>query len=188
MAGDRLPRPGALIDAVEGSAKEAFVGPVWRVVRELRDVRQGSRSGGRWDDGTFDVLYTSTEENGALAEMHFHLTRGQPVMPSKVDYVVHELEVSLKAVLDLSDGQRLTDLGMDMGRFGQHSYMEREREYPTTQQIAEVAHFLDFDGILVPNARWPCSNLIVFIDRVDAGSLVMKAPGAPIDWAQFEKN
>lgn len=28
-----------------------------------------------------------------------------------------------------------------------------------------ATHFLDCDGLLIPNARWTCANLVVFGDR-----------------------
>ena len=80
----RRVRDNTLIDAIEASRADEFEGLVWRVVREDRDPTRGSSPGGRWDDGTFDVLYTSLESNGALAELYFHILRGQPVFPSKM--------------------------------------------------------------------------------------------------------
>ena len=73
-------RDNALIDALEAIEPVVFSGTVWRLVRDGRNPLQCSASGGRWDDGSFDVLYTSMSRDGSLAEMRFHLMRGQPVM------------------------------------------------------------------------------------------------------------
>src|SRR4051812_34275875 len=132
-----LPRSNKLIDAIDARERKLLTRRVWRVVRDGYDVLRGSRAGGRWDDGTFDVLYTSAESDGAIAERYFHLARGQPVIPSRPKYSVHAIEISLSQVLDLSDFNALTGLGVDREKYGALSYVERHQEYPSTQQIAE---------------------------------------------------
>jgi hypothetical protein len=76
----------------------------------------------------------------------------------------------------------LSKLGYDITRFGQLTYAERVQEYPRTQEIAEVAHFHNNDAILVPNARWDCTNLVIFMDRVSSSSIEVVADHGPIDW------
>src|SRR5881392_1522072 len=92
-------RDRALIDAIESIAPVAFIGTVWRVVHDGRDVLLCSDAGGRWDDGTFDVLYTSQNPDGARAEIYYHLSRGQPIFPSRVNYRLFELRVAVKRAL-----------------------------------------------------------------------------------------
>jgi RES domain len=72
-------RDDRLIDALEALPAVPVSGTAWRIVKDGRDPSACSASGGRWDDATFDVLYTSCERNGAAAEMFFHLRRGRPV-------------------------------------------------------------------------------------------------------------
>jgi RES domain-containing protein len=159
-------RDQALLDALEKVQQRPYSGTVWRSVREGRDPLTCWRSGGRWDDGSFDVLYTSETRDAALAERRFHLYQGQPIPPSKVRYELFELRVSLEAVMVFAPSDRLTAIGLDMGRYGQLSYMEREQEYPRSQEIAEACSFLGADGILVPSARdLRFNNLIVFCDQ-----------------------
>jgi RES domain-containing protein len=174
-------RDNRLIDALEVFSHAPFEGTVWRVVREGRDPCQCSASGGRWDDGNFEVLYTSLDRDGAVAEMYFHLLRGQPVFPSKVRYKLHELKV------ELSETLHLPALGLDTSRYGQLSYVERTQEYPRTQEIAEVAHFLDCDGLVVPSARWSCSNLVLFCDRLGPDAIEAGRDHGIIDWASWQK-
>ena len=185
MALHRPPRPAELIDALDAKPRLRFENNVWRVVRGNRDPLLGSRAGGRWDDGTFDVLYSSLERDGAIAEMQFHLLKGLPVIPSRVEYFVHEIEVNLTSVIDLSNLSVLEDLGLEIDKFGRLSYADRTEEYPTTQQIAEVAHFLEFDGALVPNARWDCSNLVIFVDMTDPKNLSIADSSGPINWTEW---
>lgn len=178
----------ALIDAIEAIAPTPFSGTVWRVVREGRDPLEGRASGGRWDDGTFDVLYTSLEREGALAEMYFHLRRGQPIFPSRVRYELYELSLSLERALKLLDLAALGSLGVTPEAFGRLSYEERVSEYPRTQDIAEVAHFLEFDGLLVPSARRDCLNAVVFCERCAPSQKEVLVSHGLIDWAAWEKS
>ena len=87
---ERRARDIALLDALDAHKGVSFSGSVWRIVRRERDALQGYKSAARWDPGTFDVLYTSLAREGALEEIHFHLSR-QPVFPSKIQSVLHEI-------------------------------------------------------------------------------------------------
>lgn len=187
MAEPRRRRDNKLIDAIEAHTPASFAGSVWRVVREGRDPLSCGRSGGRWDDGTFDVLYTAQQREGALAEMYFHLSRGQPVFPSRLRYHIHELDAALKRALKLVDLDALAQLGLDTARYGQLSYNEREAEYPRSQDIAEVAHFLEFDGLIVPSARWQCANVVIFCDRVPPSAMDTTTDHGLIDWREWER-
>ncbi len=53
-----------------------------------------------------------------------------------------------------------------MAGYGRLSYLEREQEYPRSQEIAEACAFLGADGLRVPNARDSTQgNLIVFCEQ-----------------------
>jgi RES domain-containing protein len=180
-------RDSALIDALEAIAPIEIAGHAWRVVRRGRDVLTPSAVGGRWDDTTFDVLYTSQTADGAVAEVHFHLARGQPVIPSKVTYELYRLKVGLAKALELPDLDSIARLGVDVGRYGALSYNDRSQEYPRTQEIAETAHFIGFDGLIAPSARWPCMNIIGFASRMRPGSIEVAKDAGEIDWASWLK-
>ena len=167
----RPPRSQALLDAIEDESPSTYSGEVWRVVTDGFEVLRPSRAGGRWDDGTFDVLYTSSEKNGALAESWFHAARGQPVIPSKISKRLYRLEANLTRALDLSSNGKLDELGIAMAGYGRLSYLQRTTEYPTLQQIAETAYFYEYQAIIVPNARWPTSNVVVFTEHMKPGDL-----------------
>ena len=83
MAGRRA-RDLKLLDALDALPRIPFEGTAWRAVRERRDPLQGHPSGGRWDLGTFDVLYTSMEPNGAAPIERRHRLDGlaQGVAPA----------------------------------------------------------------------------------------------------------
>ena len=182
----RLPvrrrRDNNLLDAIEAIEPVAWSGAVWRVVREGRDPLQCSRSGGRWDDGTYDILYTAQEPDGAIEEMRFHLMRGQPIFPSQVRYRLHELNIALARSLRLLDLDALAALALDTARYGQLSWQEKNAEYPRSQDVAEAAHFLDYDGLIVPSARHASLNVVVFCDRVPPQAMEAVADHGPVDW------
>ena len=159
-------RDQRLLDALEKISQRPYRSTVWRSVRQGADPLTCWRSGGRWDDGSFDVLYTSETREAAIAERRFHLYQGQPIPPSKVRYELFELRISLEAVMVFDRLQALGALGLEIARYGQLSYLERVQEYPRSQQIAEACSFLGADGILVPSARQPdTGNLVVFCEQ-----------------------
>jgi RES domain-containing protein len=184
--GHRPPRPKALLDAIEAEAASRFRGIVWRVVTKGFDPLRPSRAGGRWDDGSFDVLYTSNERDGALAEAWFHLARGQPIIPSKIRKRVFQIEAQLERVLDLSSDGKLASLGVNMASFGRLSYMQRTSEYPAPQQLAEIAFFYQFEAIVVPNARWPTSNVVVFTENAQRSQMTI-VDSEPVDLAAWHQ-
>ncbi len=161
------PRDRDLIDALDAMAVEPFHATVWRVRREGHDPTISYAGGNRWDDGSFEVLYTALEKEGALAEMRFHLSRGQPVFPSKVRYSLHELTVEIEGVVNITEWAFLERFGVEKAGFGKMPYLTRETEYSACQRIGEAIHFLGSDdpsdpsGFLVPNARREGSNLVL---------------------------
>lgn len=183
----RRVRDNILLDVIEASTATTFEGSVWRIVRGDRDPLQASSPGGRWDDGTFDVLYTSLESDGALAEMYFHIMRGQPVFPSRMVFCLFELRVVLRRVLALVDIIALGAFGVDVAKYGSLQYARKEEEYPRLREIGEAANFLDFDGLIVPSARWECQNLVVFTDHVAPEALCIACEHGPIDWEAWRR-
>jgi len=162
----RIIRDRRLLDALDALDRKPYGGIVWRSVREGRDPLDCWRSRGRWDDGTFDVLYTSETRRTAIEERRFHLYRGQPIVPSKVRYELFELRVSLEAVMRFGSLNDLADLQLDIRNYGRLAYSNRPQEYPRSQEIAEACAFLGADGISVPSARTPeTNNLVIFCDR-----------------------
>ncbi len=182
------PRESGLLDALTGIPPVPITTHAWRVVRDGSDPLQCSAAGGRWDDRTFDVLYTSTARDGALSEMYFHLARGQPVFPSQVRYRLFELEIRLDSCLRLQTLDALAGLGVNTAAFGQLSYAEREREYPQTQDIAEAAHFIGHDGIMVPSARAPYGNVVVFSEPAGPGAVGVVRDHGLIDWTAWRRD
>jgi RES domain len=178
VIGGRKARDIELLDALDALDRVQFEGRVWRAVREGRDPLQGHPSAGRWDPGTFDVLHTSMKPEGAVAEIHFHLSR-QPVFPSMIKYALHEIAVRTTKTLHSADLPALAPLGVEGARY-------REILYGRTQAIGDAAAFLGFDGVISPSARWPCRNLVIFTDRLGPADLEALSAAA-IDWPTWRR-
>jgi RES domain len=168
----------AVLDALEALEPEPFNGIVWRVTRTGREPLRGTAAHGRWSPGgEFEVLYTSLEHDGALAEIGYRLSL-EPVWPSRIEHEVHAIEVQAERTLRFANTVGLAPLGVDVARY-------RTFDYQATHAIAAAAHFLEFDGLIVPNARFDCSNLIIFAERAPGLTLIETRP---VDWDSWRRN
>lgn len=176
---DRWPvHDRGILDALEAIDPEPFGGEVWRVARKGRDALRGSAANGRWtpSGGEFEVLYTSLERAGALAEIGYRLSL-EPVWPSRLEHEVHLIAVETDRTLRFADLESLSPLGVEIARY--HTF-----EYQATQAIAAAAYFLEFDSLIVPSARFPCANLVIFTER--ATPLVLRNSQA-VDWESWRR-
>ncbi len=172
MNNDRRARDLALLDFLDKLDRVPLKATVWRIVREGRDPLLCSSSAGRWDPGRFDVLYTSCSAEGALAEVHFHLSR-QPVFPS-ASFLLNEIHIETRRTLQLSGSADLRALGVNPDD-------SQGVLYQRSQEIGDAAAFLGFDAIVVPSARWQCLNLVAFCDSLEPGDIEL-ASSAEVDW------
>ena len=124
--------------------------------------------------GGFEVLYTSVERSGALAEIGFRLSL-EPIWPSRLEHEIHEISARTERTLHIVDTESLRPLGVDIDNYGNFNYAK-------TQAVAAAAHFLEFDGLLVPSARAPCKNLVLFLDRLTPNSSIEVRETSAIDW------
>lgn len=176
----RKARDLQILDAIDALSREAFDGRVWRAVREGRDPTLGSPSQSRWCNGQFDVLYTSLERDGAIAEINALLSL-QPVFPSKMRWDCYELKVRSAKTLRLADLPTLRKLGVDTATY-------HERRYDRTQIIADAAFFLGFDGLVAPSARWACNNLVLFTSRLQPSDIELATDmSTRIDWMVWRR-
>jgi len=175
---ERVARDHELLDLLDSHQGVSFEGEVFRIVREGTDPLQGYPAKARWDPGTFDVLYTSLEREGALEEIHFHLAQ-QPVFPSRLRSSLHRIGVRTQRTLKLADLEAVRGLGVSAETYASLTY---ER----TQDIGDAAAFLGFDGILAPSARWRCHNLIVFCERFTPADLTV-LDTEHVDWDTWRR-
>jgi len=84
--------------------------------------------------------------------------------------------------LHIANLATLQSLGVDIAKY-------QGFNYEATQAITAAAHFLAFDGLLVPSARAPCTNLVLFLERVtEYGGRLDVRESKPVDWTAWRKN
>jgi hypothetical protein len=170
----------SILDALEKLRPEPFDADVWRVARKGRDPLTGFAANGRWGaPGELEVLYASEARDGALAEVGFRLSL-EPVWPSRIQHQIHVLAVKTERLLRLVDMRELEKLGVDVARY-------KTFDYSATQAIAAAAHFLEFDGLLVPSARFACNNLALFTDRVAQPWQLQLVSSEDVNWVEWRK-
>ena len=97
-----------------------------------------------------------------------------------MQHQIHVLAIGAERTLRLADMRELENLGVDISRY-------QSFEYGATQAIAAAAHFLEFDGMLAPSARFSCSNLVLFTDRVLPGGNLQLVGSEEVDWVDWRK-
>jgi RES domain len=168
-----------LLDALEVLEPQPISGTAWHATWATRDPLVGNDAGGRWHPiNSFEALYTSLEADGSLAEMYYHLSRA-PVFASS-NMRLHRLRVQTKKTSWLPDMKSLIRLGIDEGKFSSLGHAR-------CQEIGAAAHFLEFDGVVVPSARWPCLNLVLFMDRLDLGNSLSVLDTNEINWLAWKQ-
>jgi RES domain len=170
----------AILDALEALEGRSFTGEVWRIARKGREPLRGSSTHGRWSpNGEFEVLYTSLERDGAMAEVGYRLSL-EPIWPSRIQHDMHKIRIHTEKTLQFADVAALQSLGVDPAKYPGF-------DYTATQAITAAAHFLGFDGLLVPSARASCKNLVLFIERVtEAGNLEVLET-RPVHWTAWRR-
>jgi RES domain len=173
-AGERV-HDREMLDRLERLDPEAFDGEVWRVVRTNRDPIRGSTAMGRWAAaGEFEVLYTACDREGALAEIGYRMGL-EPIWPSRISHDLHQIEVSLSRVLNLTDFELLSQFDVHQDSFESH-------QYEVEQAISAAARFLEYQAILVPNARYPGTNLVVYPDLEGTLTGLTQVKSEVVDW------
>lgn len=170
----------AILDHLEALGHEAFEGFVWRVARKGRDPLRGSPARGRWSpEGEFEVLYSSFQREGALAEVGHRLSL-EPVWPDRIEHSIHKIEAQTTRTLRLGALESLIPLGVDVSRFGTF-------DYEACQAIAAAANFLEYDSIVVPSARFPTLNLVVFLERIFTKGQLIVVDSNSVDWTPWRR-
>lgn len=178
MPADRIHDPD-LLDALEAMERAPFDGLVWRVTWAGRNPLMGGSGGGRWHPpNDFEALYASLEEHGAVAEIYHHLSKAPVFSSSHV--TLNKLQVSLRRTLIFSDLGALEQTGVDEAAF-------RRGDPSRTREIGAAARFLDIEGFIVPSARWPCSNLVLFLDRMDHVDLLEVVETRDVNWPAWRE-
>jgi hypothetical protein len=74
----------------------------------------------------------------------------------------------------------LDSLGVDDSRY-------ETVNYSRTQEIGVAVAFLGCDGLIAPNARWPCDNLMIYTDNVPLDRTFSIIDGGNVDWIAWAR-
>jgi RES domain len=91
--------------------------------------------------------------------------------------MLYRISVATRRTLKLADLAAVEALGVSREAYA-------SLDYERTQEIADAADFLGFDGLIAPGARWPCQNLVLFLDKVGPDDLRV-LDSEPVDWAAW---
>lgn len=172
-----MTRDVKLRDAIAELPAQEWAGYVYRACWQRRSVLQGSSGGGRWCPRSgFEVLYTSHEKNGAIAEIDAWLSEMTPRPDQPIE--VHKIEVETRNTITIGDLDQLAALGVDITRY-------QERVYERTQQIGDAANFLGYDGLFVPSARWNCMNLVLFFGNHSGDNTLRSVESEVVNWERW---
>ncbi len=168
-----------LLDALEAMEPQPFDGVVWRVTWATKNPLVGGTGGGRWHPpNDFEALYASGDEHGAIAEAYHHLSKA-PVFSSS-DVRINKLHARTERTLHFNDVGALETVGVDERAF-------RKGDYSRTREIGAAARFLDMDGLIVPNARWACTNLVLFLDRLPDLEMLKVLETSEVNWPAWRE-
>ncbi len=59
------------------------------------------------------------------------------------------------------------------------------RVYGRTQAIGAAVAFLNYDGLIVPNARWDCENLVIFTNNRNIEKRLAVVQSEDVDWQDW---
>jgi hypothetical protein len=59
--------------------------------------------------------------------------------------------------------------------------------YERTQEIGAAVAFLGCDGLIAPNARWPCENLMVYMDNVPLDRTFAVTSATSVNWIEWAR-
>jgi RES domain-containing protein len=144
------------VEALEHISPSNWKGIVYRhMFANFPPERENTR-GARWNPTETPAIYASLDRDVAIAEADYYISL-QPV-PPRARRVVYRIEVALGSVLDLSDPATLAQVGLSIGLLA-------TIDHSKCQEIGGAAEWLEHDGLLVPSARAPGVNLVIFPNR-----------------------
>jgi len=146
-----------LLDRLEDIEPRQFSGVVFRhVLGESAPLGANTR-GARWNPPDVSALYTSLDRDTAIAEGDFILSL-QQVRPSVTRWIV-QIQVTLQRVMEV-DEVTLQELGVSRD-------VLEALDHTSCSEIGGAVHWLGLEGLIVPSARWPGQNLVIYIGHQD---------------------
>jgi RES domain-containing protein len=147
-----------LLDRLERINSQQFSDSVFRHVLGTNDPVRANTRGARWNPAGVSALYTSLDRETALAEGEFLLAAQGPYRP-KVNRRLVELRVSLLNAVEL-DQDLLNQIGVSRE-------VLQSSDFTLCQELGGGIHWLGHDGLIVPSARGPGRNLVIFTGHQD---------------------
>jgi RES domain-containing protein len=162
--------PRTLLDQLSALRPNAWSGQVFRWTFEGISPDRPNSLGARWNPPGVSALYTCFSRETVLAESDY-VINAQGIAPKRVREV-HTLSLSLRSVLEITDRLLLARLGIDDAAL-------KDTDYSRCQRIGGAVERLAHDGLIVPSARGPGNNLVIFVNR--------RPYGEPIELLGTEK-
>jgi hypothetical protein len=173
-----LSHDAALVDALSRRSVATFSGEVFRATIPGYDPLAASTRGGRWSThGGPSVLYTSLERDGALSEIAFHWSQLTPIPKRPV--TLHALAVETTRTLRL--------IRVDLASLGVEDARYETINYERTQEVGAAVAFLGCNGLIAPNARWPCENLMIYMDNVPLDRTFAVTSATSVNWIEWAR-
>jgi len=148
-----------------------FEGEVWKHTLPGQPPEAANTKGARWNPPDVPAIYVALERATATAEGD-HLVSMQP-RPIRGARTLHRGRVTLRRVLDLRDPIVLNGLGVGESELS-------SADQSACRQVGGAAEWLGFDGLIVPSARGPGANLVIFERRVVPDFELLIAESSPI--------
>lgn len=143
----------AILDILQGLQPQEWRGTVYRhMLADYAPERDNTR-GARWNPPGIAARYASLEKKTALAEAEYLLSSQNP-RPRAIR-TLYSIRVRLLSILDLTSSDLLSRRGIAGSELG-------AADYSACQAIGGAAAWLEHDGLLVPSARHPGTNLVIY--------------------------
>lgn len=161
-----------LLDRLEALSPDQWQGTVYRVMLGGYPPDRANTHGARWNPPGVAAIYTSLDELTVIAEVSHRLSL-EPVCP-RTDVAFYTINAVRTRLLNLTDQGLLAELGLTRSEL--ESY-----DFGPCQRVGGAAAWLEADGILVPSARAPGVNLVLFRDNEDDGAKFEVVGRRPVD-------
>ena len=124
------------------------------------------------------MLYTSPKKDGELVGIYDHLSKAPVFSSSRMN--ISRLAVATAQLLVFRDATALVAAGLSE---------EALRKWATarSREIGAAVRFLDCDGLIVPNARWRCRILMLFLDRLGGRDASALKETHGINWSAWRE-
>jgi RES domain-containing protein len=159
----------ALVAQVDRLARVPFQGAAYRHIQPTRDPLSGAGArtlGGRWNPPeSFSVLYLGLDTEVITAEFRRMAARQGRAVTDFLPRTLYTYAVRLAALLEAVDPAVREELGLTDEALAAD-------ELGACQEVGAAAHYAGFEGVLAPSATSQGPVLAIFMDNLQAESLV----------------